>query len=213
MDHATTEGAFHATLDGADVAGSIRWAEGDTVLVLRPSTPLPYGARVELRVEGGALSVAGAAVLGAAGASFTVEARPSAATSGGPGTTSGLAWPLAGPITQYFGQTLTRYGTHQGIDIDGDVGDPVIAARSGVVLVAGYADECGGLQVRIDHGGGLLTWYRHLSVIDVGVGDAVTAGRLLGRVGATGCATGSHLHFGVSLDGEFVDPLRYLPPR
>jgi murein DD-endopeptidase MepM/ murein hydrolase activator NlpD len=81
------------------------------------------------------------------------------------------------------------------------------------VIVAGFADECGGLQVRIDHGGGLLTWYRHLSAIDVGVGDAVTAGSLLGQVGATGCATGSHLHFGVSQDGAFADPLRYLPPR
>ena len=219
MDHATTEAAFHATLDGADVAGSIRWAEGDSVLVLRPSTALPYGARVELRVDGGALSAAGSAVLAAAAASFTVEARPAARTNAGGGTTSvggttsGWAWPLAGPITQYFGQTLTQYGTHQGIDIDGDVGDPVTAARSGVVIVAGYADECGGLQVRIDHGGGLLTWYRHLSAIDVGVGDAVTAGARIGQVGATGCAIGSHLHFGVSQDGAFVDPLRYLPPR
>jgi murein DD-endopeptidase MepM/ murein hydrolase activator NlpD len=213
MDHATTEAAFHATLDGAEVAGSIRWAEGDTVLVLRPSTAPPYGARVELRVDGGALSAAGSAVLAAAVASFTVEARPAARTIGGGGATSGWTWPLAGPITQYFGQTLTQYGTHQGIDIDGDVGDPVTAARSGVVIVAGYADECGGLQVRIDHGGGLLTWYRHLSAIDVGVGDAVTAGSQLGQVGATGCATGSHLHFGVSLDGEFVDPLRYLTAR
>ena len=213
MDHATTEAAFHATLDGADVAGSIRWAEGDTVLVLRPSTALPYGARVELRVDAEALSAAGSAVLAAVAASFTVEARPAAGTNGGGGTASGWTWPLAGPITQYFGQTLTQYGTHQGIDIDGDVGDPVTAVRSGVVIVAGYADECGGLQVRIDHGGGLLTWYRHLSAIDVGVGDAVAAGSLLGKVGATGCAIGSHLHFGVSLDGAFVDPLRYLPPR
>jgi hypothetical protein len=219
MDHPTTEAAFHATLDGADVPGSIRWAEGDTVLVLRPSTALPYGARVELRVDGGALSAAGSAVLEAAVASFTVAARPAARTNGGigttsgAGTTSGWAWPLAGPITQYFGQTLTQYGTHQGIDIDGDVGDPVTAARSGVVIVAGYADECGGLQVRIDHGGGLLTWYRHLSAIIVGVGDALTAGAWIGQVGATGCATGSHLHFGVSQDGAFVDPLRHLPPR
>ena len=212
MDHATTEAAFHATLDGADVAGSTRWAEGDTVLVLRPSTALPYGARVELRVDGGARSATGSAVRAAAAASFTVEARPAAGPNGG-GTTSGWTWPLAGPITQYFGQALTQYGTHQGIDIDGDVGDPVTAARPGVVIVAGYADECGGLQVRIDHGGGLLTWYRHLSAIDVGVGDAVATGSLLGKVGATGCAIGSHLHFGVSLDGAFVDPLRYVPRR
>ncbi len=213
MDHATSEAAFHATVDGAEVAGSIRWAEGDTVLVLRPLTPLPYSTRVELRVDDGALSTAGSAVLAAAAASFTVEARPAARTTAGGAASSGWLWPLSGPITQYFGQALTQYGTHQGIDIDGDVGDPVTAARSGVVIVAGYADECGGLQVRIDHGGGLLTWYRHLSAIDVGVGDAVTVGARIGQVGATGCAIGSHLHFGVSQDGAFVDPLRYLPPR
>jgi murein DD-endopeptidase MepM/ murein hydrolase activator NlpD len=213
MDQATTEAAFHATIDGADLPGSIRWAEGDTVLVLRPTSALPYGSRVELRVDGGALSTTGSAVLKAAAASFTVQPRRAARTTAGAAASSGWRWPLSGPITQYFGQSLTQYGTHQGIDIDGDVGDPVTAARSGVVIVAGYADECGGLQVRIDHGGGLLTWYRHLSAIDVGVGDAVTAGSRLGEVGATGCATGSHLHIGVSQDGVFVDPLRHLPPR
>ena len=70
MDHATTEAAFHATLEGVEVVGAIRWAEGDTVLVLRPSTALPFDASVELRVDGGALSAAGSAVLEAAAASF-----------------------------------------------------------------------------------------------------------------------------------------------
>ena len=213
MDHSTGEEAFHATLDGTDLTGSVRWAEGDTVLVLRPSSALPYGARVELRVDSGAQSAAGLPIVAAASASFTVEPRPAVTTTPGGTGSSGWHWPLIGPITQYFGQTLTKYGFHQGIDIDGDTGDPVRAARSGVVVVAGYADECGGLQVRIDHGGGLLTWYRHLSAIDVSVGDGVAAGARIGRVGATGCATGSHLHFGVSLDGNFVDPLHYLPPR
>ena len=213
MDHATSEDAFHATLDGVDLTGSVRWAEGDTVLVMRPSTALPYSARVELRVDAGALSATGSPLVEAASVSFTVASRPVPATSSGGAASSGWGWPLIGPITQSFGQTLTKYGFHQGIDIDADIGDPVKAARSGVVVVAGTADECGGLQVRIDHGGGLLTWYRHLSAIETTVGASVAAGTVIGRVGNTGCSLGSHLHFGVSLNGEFVDPLRYLPAR
>jgi len=214
MDHASTEAAFHASIEAGEVTGSLRWAEGDTVLVLRPATPLPYGQTVELRVEDGALSAAGQPVAETAAATFTVEARPKApATTASGSSQSGWQWPLVGPITQYFGQTLTQYGVHQGIDIDGDTGDPVRAARAGVVVVAGHADECGGLQVRIDHGGGLLTWYRHLSAIETAMGARVSAGAVIGRVGATGCAFGSHLHFGVSLAGEFIDPLLYLPRR
>lgn len=218
MDHATTESAFHASIDGIDIEGTVRWAEGDTVLVLRPAEVLPYGAHVELRVDVGGMSVVGLPVVEPASVNFTVEARPAAPVAVGGSSAGGSSagswrWPLVGPITQRFGQTLTVYGFHQGIDIDGDAGDPVRAARSGVVVIAGHADECGGLQVRIDHGGGLLTWYRHLSSIETAVGARVAAGAIVGRVGATGCALGSHLHFGVSLDGDFVDPLRYLPRR
>jgi murein DD-endopeptidase MepM/ murein hydrolase activator NlpD len=116
------------------VTGSLRWAEGDTVLVLRPMAPLPYGARVELRVDPGALSAAGQPVAEAAASSFTVEPRPAVPAAPGGTWSSGWQWPLLGPITQRFGQTLTAYGVHQGIDIDGDTGDPVRAARAGVVV-------------------------------------------------------------------------------
>ena len=211
MDHASTEAAFHASIGATEVTGTLRWAEGDTVLVLRPAAPLPYGQKVELRVDADAHSAAGQPVAEPAAVSFTVEPRPAAPPAPVGTSSSGWQWPLLGPITQRFGQTLTEYGFHQGIDVDGDTGDPVRAARAGVVVVAGHADECGGLQVRIDHGGGLLTWYRHLSAIETAVGARVPAGTVIGRVGATGCAFGSHLHFGVSDDGEFVDPLRYLP--
>jgi murein DD-endopeptidase MepM/ murein hydrolase activator NlpD len=213
MDHASTEAAFHASIGATEVTGSLRWAEGDTVLVLRPAAPLPYGARVELRVDAGALSAAGQPVAEAAAVSFTVEPRPAAPPDTAPASPGDWQWPLIGPLTQLFGQTLTAYGFHQGIDIDGDTGDPVRAARAGVVVVAGHADECGGLQVRIDHGGGLLTWYRHLSAIETATGARVAVGTVIGRVGNTGCSLGSHLHFGVSLNGEFVDPIRYLPAR
>jgi murein DD-endopeptidase MepM/ murein hydrolase activator NlpD len=120
---------------------------------------------------------------------------------------------LLGRITQRFGESLTKYGFHQGIDIDGATGDLVRAARRGRVILAGRADACGGLQVRIDHGGGVVSWYRHLSRIDVATGSTVDAGRIIGRVGDTGCSLGSHLHFAITRSGTFVDPLRYLPPR
>jgi murein DD-endopeptidase MepM/ murein hydrolase activator NlpD len=209
MDHASTEAAFHATIGTSALAGTYRWAEGDTVIVLRPGRPMPYSAKVVLRVEATARSAVGIPVAAAASVTFTVEARPVAPTGGSSAST--WQWPLIGPITQYFGDTLTQYGFHQGIDIDGDTGDPVKAARTGTVVVAGYADECGGLQVRIDHGNGVLSWYRHLSAVKTRVGARVSVGAIIGLVGATGCATGSHLHFGISTNGTFVDPLRYLP--
>jgi murein DD-endopeptidase MepM/ murein hydrolase activator NlpD len=218
MDHASTQRAFTASVAGKPIMGDYVWAESDTVLVLIPSHPFRHSASVRLAVSRGARSATGVALKTTRSATFTVVAKPTQTSSSSAPRAptpraSAWQWPLFGPITQYFGQHLTKYGFHQGIDIDGDTGDPVVAAHSGRVVVAGYADSCGGLQVRIDLGNGLLTWYRHLSRINVRVGARVIAGALIGRVGATGCAIGSHLHFGVSRDGTFVDPLRYLPRR
>jgi murein DD-endopeptidase MepM/ murein hydrolase activator NlpD len=223
MDHLTTEAAFTAAVGDTPVTGSLRWAEGDTVLVLLPRSALPYGAAVRLAVGAGARSSTGAALASAAAISFEVASAPAPVTRAVASTAkppasktvaaNGWRWPLIGPITQKFGETLTKYGFHQGIDIDGDTGDPVRAARGGRVTVAGRWDECGGLQVHIDHGDGLASWYRHLSRVDVRVGARVSVGAAIGAVGATGCAFGSHLHFAIRKGGTFVDPLRYLPPR
>ena len=148
---------------------------------------------------------------------FTVEPRPAPATPRpAPKATprphsAAWRWPLIGPITQKFGESLTQYGFHQGIDINGETGDAVRAARGGRVTVAGHWDECGGLQVHIDHGSAVESWYRHLSGVGVKVGQRVDAGTVIGAVGETGCAFGSHLHFAIRAGGSFVDPLRYLP--
>ena len=229
MDHASTEAVFAATIDGATLTGARRWAEGDTVLVLQPGTRLPYGATVRLSVAAGARSQAGGVLATEAAVTFTVVARPkptpaptppptNAPPAAPPATTrpapvSGWQWPLNGPITQRFGESLTQYGVHQGIDIDGDTGDPVRAARAGTVTVAGRWDDCGGLEVHIDHGDGLSSWYRHLSRIDVAVGARPAGGAVIGAVGDTGCSLGSHLHFAIREGTTFVDPLRYLPSR
>ena len=236
MDHASTEAAFSATIDGAAITGRSRWAEGDTVLVLQPSSRLPYGATVRLAVAAGARSQAGGVLAEAASVTFVVAprptppptARPTPPPTAGPtapptapptatpaASPSDVAWqwPLLGPITQRFGESLTQFGVHQGIDIDGDTGDSVRAARAGTVTVAGRWDECGGLQVHVDHGGGLSSWYRHLSRIDVAVGTRLARGAIIGAVGDTGCSLGSHLHFAIRVGSTFVDPLRYLPSR
>lgn len=217
MDHVSTERAFAASIDAAPIIGSYRWAEDDTVLVLQPASALPYGAQVRLAVSSDARSRAGGVLPAAQSVTFTVQGRSAPAATPRPTTTprptaTGWRWPLIGPITQRFGESLTQYGFHQGIDIDGDTGDPVRAARSGTVTVTGHWDDCGGLQVHIDHGGGFESWYRHLSRIDVTVGQRVAAGTIIGAVGDTGCSLGSHLHFGIREGKVFVDPLRYLPP-
>ena len=218
MDHASTEAAFTVVAGESAVTGPRRWAEGDTVLVLQPSSALPSGATVRLSVSAGAESVDGGMLAAATSVTFTVAAQPPPATPGPAPVTKtarpAWQWPLLGPLTQRFGESLTKYGFHQGIDIDGDTGDSVRAARAGTVVVAGSGwDECGGKQVHVDHGSGIVSWYRHLSRIDVGVGSRIEGGTIIGAVGETGCAIGSHLHFGISDHGTFVDPLGYLPPR
>jgi hypothetical protein len=218
MDRISTEEAFHVFVGDAPVKGTARWAEGDTVLVVDPASVLPYGARVRLSVDLGARSAGGVPLEQARSVTFSVQVRPVPAAHPAPTSrpappSTAWRWPLIGPITQRFGESLTKYGFHQGIDIDGDTGDPVRAARAGRVVVAGYWDECGGLQIHIDHGDGFSSWYRHLSRVDVSKGSRVSAGAVIGRVGNTGCSLGSHLLFGIRRGTTFVDPLRYLPPR
>jgi biotin carboxyl carrier protein len=231
MAHEATESAFRAAVDGRPLAGALSWAEGDTVLVFDPADPLPYGARVVLGIGTDARDATGQPLERERAVSFTVQPRPTPAPTARPvssrstgGSTAapqrssavvadGWQWPVIGPITQYFGQSLTIYGTHYGIDIDGDTGDQVRAAAAGTVIVAGYYDKCGGLDVHIDHGDGLVSWYRHLSRVLVSEGDRVERGDLIGRMGNTGCSFGSHLHFALRRGSTWIDPLTVLPRR
>ena len=102
-----------------------------------------------------------------------------------------------------------RRASHKGIDFAGAAGTSVVAVAAGIVTWSGSRAGYGEM-VEIDHGGGLITRYAHNSENLVGVGDVVTRGQTIARLGATGRATGPNLHFEVLQNGEAVDPLPYV---
>lgn len=125
-----------------------------------------------------------------------------------------LADPLPGaPLSSTFGVRpdpfLRRPALHSGIDFAAPTGTPVRATASGRVVSAGDAGGYG-LMVEIEHGDGLSSRYAHMSAIAVSVGQTVSAGDLVGRVGSTGRSTGAHLHYEVRTDGSAVDPQPYI---
>ena len=98
---------------------------------------------------------------------------------------------------------------HDGIDISNKEGTSILAYANGTVTKTAWTDSYGNYIV-IDHGGGLETYYIHLSGFDVSVGDSVSGGQLIGRMGKTGSATGSHLQFEVRVNGSPVNPWDYI---
>lgn len=98
---------------------------------------------------------------------------------------------------------------HKGVDIPGASGTPVLASAAGVVRFAGVAGGYGRM-IELDHGGGLATRYGHLSQLLVAAGTPVAQGETIALMGATGRATGPHLHFEVRAQGRAVNPLGYL---
>jgi len=123
--------------------------------------------------------------------------------------------PLVGAIhmTSPFGKRmhpfLGRLEIHTGIDLRGDVGVPVEATATGKVTIAGRQGGYGNM-VEISHGNGLATRFGHLSEISVKIGQVVRVGQMVGRIGSTGRSTGPHLHYETRVNGEAVDPQKFL---
>lgn len=126
-----------------------------------------------------------------------------------------LRWPLrvAGRISSGFGSrtspTAGASSYHKGIDIAVPSGTPIVAAETGTVVTATYSASAGN-YVMISHGNRLYTVYMHCSKLAVKEGEHVKKGEIIAYVGSTGISTGSHLHFGVSKNGTYVNPLKYV---
>jgi murein DD-endopeptidase MepM/ murein hydrolase activator NlpD len=122
-------------------------------------------------------------------------------------------WPAHGWLSSGMGRRRDPItgGTdyHAGLDIAGDKGQPVYATASGTITHVGYQGNYGNLIV-VDHGFGLVTRYGHLSAFAVKKGDRVTRGDVIGRLGSTGRATGTHLHYEVHANGRLLNPLQLL---
>jgi murein DD-endopeptidase MepM/ murein hydrolase activator NlpD len=200
---------------------------------LMPTTPLDKPGTLQIRVEGGGETSNVAVKLG--GRSFPtqsiwlppgkdsdisddeynrVEAFKKLVTPqkfwNGP-----FLQPNQGPITgvygirRYYNGVFAKDYYHRGVDYAGAYGSPVIAPAAGQVALVGWEKDgfrVNGNIVGIDHGQGVTSAYLHLSRITVKQGDFVKAGQVIGAVGATGAATGPHLHWGLYVNGLSVDP-------
>lgn len=140
-------------------------------------------------------------------ADVTVDPLTQPATASDPGGSRELVmrfvWPTQGVITQYFWQY------HPGIDIAACVGTREFASAAGQVVFAGWGSY--GIYVEIDHGNGFHSIYGHMSAVLVKTGDTVSQGQLIGLMGATGRATGTHLHFEIRYQGIPQNPIDLLP--
>ena len=104
---------------------------------------------------------------------------------------------------------LGRPAMHSGLDFRASTGDPVRATANGKIINAGWSGGYGRM-IEIDHGNGMSTRYGHLSAINVKVGERITIGQVIGEVGSTGRSTGPHLHYETRIDGDAVDPQKFL---
>jgi len=123
-------------------------------------------------------------------------------------------WPLPASytyISSYYGMRthpVTKiYKLHTGIDIPAGTGTSIYAANAGTVIKSTYSTAYGNYVV-VDHGGGITTLYAHMSKRLVSVGDYVSKGETIGKVGSTGYSTGPHLHFEILKNGNYTDPLK-----
>ena len=124
--------------------------------------------------------------------------------------TGSFSWPCTGILTSRFGyRSLLGSTYHSGIDIGNSYGTSIYASDGGTVTYSGWMSGYGYLII-IDHGNGYQTYYGHNSSLVASLGQKVHKGQLIARMGSTGRSTGNHCHFGIKLNGTFLNPLNYL---
>ncbi len=141
--------------------------------------------------------------------SAIIAASTPSPSSSAPGE---LARPVPGRVSSGFGKRIHPISKtvkmHNGVDMNANQGDRIIASENGVVILSGVKGGYGN-TVMIDHGGGMVTLYAHQSKLGVSVGQQVTRGQTIGWIGSTGQSTGPHLHFEVRINGRPVNPVGY----
>ena len=121
-----------------------------------------------------------------------------------------LAQPVSGKLTSRYGEKSSiRSSAHTGLDIANSTGTPIKAAASGTVVFAGTKGSYGRMVI-ISHGNGVQTYYGHCSSLDVSVGQTVSQGQVIAKMGSTGNSTGPHLHLEIRVNGSALNPQKYL---
>jgi murein DD-endopeptidase MepM/ murein hydrolase activator NlpD len=203
----TTRAVAARTAEQRAVRDRLAWSQRELATARRDKRATLAGVREDKEAAIGhmrdlqAQSAALGARIRSAQSSSVVPAPTGAASS------AGFVWPVHGILTSGFGWRWGRM--HEGIDIAVSNGTPVVAAKAGVVIVAGWMGGYGNLVV-VDHGGGVSTAYGHNTSVTVGVGQQVAQGQLIAYSGNTGHSTGPHVHFEVRINGGAVDPMGYL---
>jgi murein DD-endopeptidase MepM/ murein hydrolase activator NlpD len=143
--------------------------------------------------------------------------RPGNDTTPSPQVPSSSGWVCPVPyytLTSPFGMRVHpisgKWKMHDGVDMAAAQGTPIYAAKSGKVTTASYQAGGAGYYVSINHGDGFSSIYMHMTHFIVAPGQYVTAGQVIGYVGSTGGSTGPHLHFGISYNGTYVNPMDYI---
>ncbi len=159
-----------------------------------------------------------------AAAAAAARAKSSSGSSGGTKTSAAtysgkysgsMIWPSSGSVTSPYSTRVHpvtgKVRKHAGIDIGSPYGSNIVAAAAGTVIVAGYNAGGYGNYVVISHGSGISTLYAHASSLCVSVGQTVSQGQVIAKVGSTGMSTGAHCHFEVHVNGADTNPMQYLP--
>ena len=143
--------------------------------------------------------------------------RPGNDTTPSTSAPSSSGWVCPVPyytLTSPFGMRVHpisgKWKMHEGVDMACAQGTPIYAAKSGKVTTASYQAGGAGYYVSINHGDGFSSIYMHMTHFIVSPGQYVTAGQVIGYVGSTGGSTGPHLHFGISYNGSYVNPMNYI---